>query len=102
VASSAIVLRAYFPRAVWLWSLTRAAGTSLFALAGTSPAQISVETRIHYVLLAVAVCFVDLWVRRERALLGNLGVSRVAMASIFVAAAVIGELALLLAFGIVR
>jgi hypothetical protein len=98
----ALILRAYATRGLLLWSLTRAAGTMLFFLAETGPRQISIESRVHFVLFAVAVCFIDTWVRRERALLANLGVSVAFLAMIFATAAIFGELMLLLAFGIAR
>jgi hypothetical protein len=102
VFGRALILRAYGMRGLLLWSLTRATGTFFFYLAATSPRQISIESRVHFVLFAVAVCFVDSWVRRERALLANLGVSVAFLAMIFATAAIIGELMLLLAFGTAR
>ena len=100
--TSAIFVRVYLTRGVLLWGLTRGVGTFLLAWAETRPTEISVETRIHFVLLAVTVSLIDTRVRRENALLGNLGVPTLLLAMMFLTSAIVGEVVLFLAFGIDR
>ena len=99
---AAVVLRTYLLRGVRFWIYARlviaflllisdgsdAAVHSIFGAPGASAPQV--------VGLSMVLCAIDVWMRKERALLGNLAISAVTLTAIFVAAAVAGELALYL------
>lgn len=92
-----LVVRLYAQRGMRLWASTRALASLLIVLAEGHPLRTSPTVIVQLVLLSVAVCFVDTWRLRERALLGNLGVSPAVLAGLFGLAAMTGEGLLLLA-----
>ena len=95
---ASIILRAYFARGMWLWLIVRIAVAAVPVLVGAlAPAAV-----LRYSLsgsLALLVCcallgVIDSRARRERALLGNLGVSDREIALMFAVPAAVGELML--------
>jgi hypothetical protein len=91
-----LIVRAYAIRGVYLWLGTRALASLVMTLGRADPLHLSAAAHLNFVLLSVAVCFLDIGVHRERALLGNLAVSWSGLAAIFAAPAIAGELALLI------
>jgi hypothetical protein len=89
-----LLLQAYLTRGGRLWLVTRAMLSAVFFLADVDPIHLSVPAAIEVVVLSVVVCFVDTYRNRERALLANMGVRPLAIASVFAAPAVVGEIAL--------
>jgi len=89
-----LIVRAFALRGTRLWLGTRALVSLFVALAGSHPLRLSAAAIIYVVLLSIAVCFIDTWWNRERALLGNLAVSPPLLAGLFAAPAVIGEVVL--------
>ena len=89
-----LVVRSYFARGAKLWFATRAALTALFLMAGFDPLRLSATTLIGIVVLTAALGYVDVRRRRERALLGNLGVSPLALGAFLAGPPIVGETAL--------
>ena len=105
---STVVLRAYVGRAVGLWLVVRlVVGVLVAAAAGQASAAIAPPPGVapttipSVVVLCALLGALDVRVRRERALLGNLGIGDRAVIALFALAAVAGEL-LLAAVGALR
>ena len=84
----------YVTRHFRLWALLRVGLSGLFLLAGTDPLRVSPLTLGAVVGFAAAVSVVELRRRRERDLLGNLGVGAVALAALVIVPPLTGELLL--------
>ena len=95
------LVAAYVTRHVRLWALLRVGLSGMLFLAGTDPLRVSPPTLGAVVVLAAAVGFVELRLRREIDLLGNLGVGAFALATLVIAPPLAGEL-LLRAVGALR
>lgn len=89
-----LVIRAYLFRGVLLWIVTRVAITSVLLLAGVDAIKLSTAAIVEVVLLIVVLGWIETLRHRERALLGNLGVSPVLLSTFFGAPALLGELVL--------
>lgn len=70
-----MVICAWTARSLRLWFGVRALGALVLMLNELEPLSRSPTDVLLFVLLTTAACFADVWVRRERVLLGNLGVS---------------------------
>lgn len=93
-------LRALLLRAVVLWILVRLLVGAVGAFAADSGQ--SPDSPLGVVLLCCALGLVDIRRRHERALWANLGISLVAVATIFASIATIGETALLFVRSAIR
>lgn len=89
-----ILVRAYMARHFRLWALLRVGLSGVFLLAGTDPLRVTPMTLCAVVALCVAVSVVELRVRHERDLLGNLGVDTIALSVLMIAPPLAGELVL--------
>lgn len=91
--SSQLVFESYLSRGARLWLLTRATITAVLLLAGGDPLRLPVTVMVGLIMLTVAVCFIDTYRHRERALLGNLGVNPLLLLAMFTGPALLGEFA---------
>lgn len=96
-----LIVRAYTVRGAYLWLSIRSLGSMLILLVGSNPLHLSLAVHLNFVLLSVALCFLDTRIHRERALLGNLAVSSPVLTAFFAGPAVAGELTLLFVGAIV-
>jgi hypothetical protein len=92
-----LIVRAYLSRGARLWLATRVMLSAVLLLAGTNPVRLSAAVAVAIVLLTVVVSLLDTHRRRERALLGNLGIRPLLLGALFAGPALIGEVALRLA-----
>ena len=90
---NALVARAYLVRGVWIWLTTRLLVMLAFLWADIDPLQLSLGIALQVIVLSVVVGFVDVSRRRERALLGNLGIGSRPLGAMFAGPAVAGEVA---------
>lgn len=88
-----LIARAYIARGLRMWFGTRALVTGILLL-GASDLRLSLPAMIQVVTLSIALCFVDTHRLRERALLGNLGIRPLTLATLFALPALLGELAI--------
>ena len=86
-----LIIRRYLTRSARFWLAVRAVSGVILAFAGSDPLRFSVGASINVFLLSIAVGFVEIGVRREWALLGNLGMSPLLIGCIFAVPAAIGE-----------
>ena len=91
-----LVVRAYAARGARLWLATRAAVSIVFLFGRVNPLDFSVSGSMRMVAIAVGVSFLETHYRRERVLLANLGVRPQMLTVLFVAPALMGEIALYL------
>lgn len=89
-----LIVRTYLIRSTGLWIAVRCACSLGMAFAGADPLRFSAGASIFVVLLSLAAGFVEIGLRREWDLLGNLGVSPVVLGSIAAGAAAAGEIVL--------
>ncbi len=87
-----ILVSTYVGRHLRLWALLRVGLSGVFLLAGTNPLHITPWTACAVVVLCAAVSVVEVRVRHERALLGNLGVDAFALSVLLIAPPLAGEL----------
>jgi hypothetical protein len=87
-----LVVRAYVLRSARLWLGVRAVTVVVLAVAELSPFPRSPKAALLFILISTALCIVDVWRRRERALIGNLGVSLRTVAIVSVVPPALGEL----------
>ena len=80
-------------RAVIVWALSRAILTAIVLAGGMSPVELSPPPFV-VALFAGALGLLDVHMRGERILWANLGVGRGMLYSIYVAAAIPGEIVL--------
>lgn len=95
-----ILLRAYLLRGALIWLGVRMIVATIVFFAGGSPLQLSAATSLEVVAISVILGFVEFSRRRERALLANLGVSRLILFWICLFPACVGELGARAAAGI--
>lgn len=88
---NALLVRAYLRRGVGLWVASRVLLAMVLAFAELEPIRLSTAGSIQLVLVTALVAWVDLHRRKERALLGNLGVSRAFIVAICALPAAVGE-----------
>ena len=89
---NSVVVRAFAFRSAKLWFGARALLALALANANLPPFPRSTGAVIIVVLITTALCFAELWRRRERVLIGNLGVSQWAIAGLSVVPPTIAEL----------
>jgi len=89
-----LLVRAYVGRGVRLWLATRALMTLALLWAEMNPLRVSAGGAAQIVALAVGLSFLEIHIRRERALLANLGARPVTLGALFAAPALIGEIVL--------
>jgi hypothetical protein len=89
-----LVVRTFLVRGALLWLAARAMITTALLLDGASPFRLSGAAIAEVILLSVALCFLETHLRRERALLENLGIRRLTLGVVFAGPALVGELAL--------
>ena len=87
-----MLVATYVTRHIRLWALLRVGLSGLFVLAGTDPLRVTPLTIGAVVVVCAAVSVVELRVRRERDLLGNLGVDSFALGALLLAPPLVGEL----------
>lgn len=92
-----LVVRAYLARGFRVWLVARGIATIVFLRAGVDPVRLPIASIAELVLLSVALCFLDIHRRKERALLGNLAIGGGSLAALFAIPAIFGELAIQLA-----
>jgi hypothetical protein len=93
-----LVVRAYVLRSAWLWLGVRALTVLVLGVAELPPFPRSPKAALLFVLIGTTLCFVDAWRRRERALIGNLGVSPWTFAAMSVVPPTVGEICVLIGF----
>ncbi len=84
----------YMRRHFRLWALLRVGLSGVFLLARIDPLPVTPGTMCAVVALCAAVSGVELRIRHERALLGNLGVNSMALGMLLIAPPLVGELVL--------
>jgi hypothetical protein len=89
-----LIVRAYLTRGAKLWLLARALLTLGFMQAAIDPFRLSAVAFVTVVVLSVALGFLEIRRHRERALLGNLGVSPFMLGALFTGPALVGEIAI--------
>lgn len=88
-----LVVRAYLARGAKLWVLTRALLIVAFLFANADPFRLSAVEFVGVITLSAALGFLETRRHRERALLGNLGVSPLVLGAMFTGPALAGEIA---------
>jgi hypothetical protein len=86
-----LVIRAYALRSVRLWLGLRGMTALFLAVNDLPPFPRSRAAVLFFVLVTTAVCFADVWVRHERALIGNLGMSLWTLAGVSALPPVLAE-----------
>ena len=107
-----LIVRAYLARGAWLWVLARALLLAVLVFAPSfaprdptlpSPAEMlfrpSPVAMLWTVMLSVMLGWADVGRRRERALLGNLGVRPLHLTAFFAVTAAAGETVVVLVAG---
>jgi len=89
-----LLVSAYVARHLRLWALLRVGLSGMFFLAGTDPLRVPPLTVGAIVALCAVVNVVELHVRHERALLGNLGVDPFVVSMLVTLPSLAGELLL--------
>ncbi len=84
----------YVRRHLRLWALLRIGLSGVFLLARIDPLPVTPGTMCAVVALCAAVSVVELRIRLERTLLGNLGVNPMALGMLLIAPPLLGELVL--------
>jgi hypothetical protein len=88
-----LVVRAYLFRSARLWVGIRALTAIALGIAELPPPfPHSPKAALLFVLISTTLCFVDVWRRRERALIGNLGMSPWTLGAVSVVPPTLGEL----------
>jgi hypothetical protein len=88
-----LIVRAYLTRGVKVWVLTRALLIVAFLFSNADPFRLSAIEFIAVITLSAALGFLETRRHRERALLGNLGVSPLVLGALFSGPALVGEIA---------
>jgi hypothetical protein len=88
---NSVVTSAYLLRGIGLWVGSRLLHALVLALAELPPFPVATLTSLHVIVFTGALALADIHRRRERVLLGNLGVSRAVIAGTCALPAVIGE-----------
>jgi hypothetical protein len=96
VLPNRLIIQAYAVRGFKLWLLTRLAIGLVGLFGGQTLAPDSAVVSFYIVLICAAVNVAEIKRRHERALLGNLGLTRAHLATLFVAPAIVGELLIFL------
>lgn len=91
---NSLLARAYLARSFRLWLGIRVIVALAGALAATNLVRLSAAAIGPVVCLTVVVAFVDTGRRRERALLGNLGVGPLTLAALVAAPPLVAEIAI--------
>lgn len=89
--ANTLVANAYLRRGLWLWLVIRATITTVLLIAGADARKLSTTALADVVLLVVALGWLETLRHRERALLGNLGVSPLLLSAFFAVPALLGE-----------
>lgn len=92
--SDPLIVRAYLARGTRLWVITRALLIVAFLFASADPFRLSAVELVGVITLSAALGFLETRRHRERALLGNLGVSPLLLGGLFAAPAFVGEVAI--------
>lgn len=87
----------YLRRALGIWVACRLAAAMMSGLAGGDPFRLPALAAFLVILVCVGLCLVDVARNRERALLGNFGVSRAHVVALSVVTAIVGEVAVVAA-----
>lgn len=93
-----LLVRVVFVRAILLWALVRLVFAVLPLAAGAAFGSMPVPP-VGVIILAGALGLLDVRVRRERVLWGNLGVMTGTLAAAYAGAAASGELLLAMVLG---
>jgi hypothetical protein len=86
-----LITRSYLARGAWLWIGARLLVSAPLVLAGMDPLDLTFQTAMLIVGGSVLLGLLDVYRRHERALLENLGVSRLVLFAFLAAPAIIGE-----------
>lgn len=89
------ILGAYVLRSARIWLGLRGLAILVLAYANLPPLPRSFGAFVIFVAVTTTLCIADVWRRRERALLGNLGVSMPQLTGMSVAFPMGAELSLL-------
>ena len=89
-----LIIAHFAVRGMILWVGARLLAGALVALAGGDPLYLDLPSAVVLVASCIALGLADVHRRHERALLDNLGVSRLARASFFAIPALVGESAI--------
>lgn len=88
---NSLIVTRFTARGAQLWVGARLLTGAVIALAGGDPLFLSVLSALLLVAVCIALGLADMHRRHERALLENLGVSRVARVAFFALPALVGE-----------
>jgi hypothetical protein len=88
---SAILVAAYLRRGIWLWISLRLLATAVYLFADADPIPFWSSGSIGMVAAVTVLAFVDMRVRKEGVLIGNLGVASAVIAALCAAPAAAGE-----------
>lgn len=91
VRPNQLIVRTYLLRGAGFWLAVRCVSGLVLAFAGLDPLRFTIGASVVVVVLSLAVGFVEIGLRREWALLGNLGVSPLVLGCIFAGPAAVGE-----------
>jgi len=86
-----LIATAYLARGAGLWLAARLIVAIVLLFGSQDPIRFSAATSAGMIVLSTAAGFLDVHRRRESALLGNLAVSDVALAPLFILPALLGE-----------
>ena len=89
---NAILVAAYLRRGVWLWISLRLLATAVYLFGDADPTPFWSTGSIGMVAAVAVLAFADMHLRKERVLIGNLGVSSAVTAAICAAPALAGEI----------
>lgn len=89
-----LVVRAYVARGLWLWLGLRVSISFVFLFGGTTPLRLATSTVVAIVVVSALLGLLETARRSERALLGNLGVTRLSLGALLVVPPTMGELVL--------
>ncbi|MEP6492200.1 MAG: hypothetical protein ABJF01_05960 [bacterium] len=95
-----LIARAYLARGARLWFGVRVLGSAAIAFGGMSPLHLTFGATMLIVTASVALGLVDMRRRHERALLENLGVTRITCVAFTVVPALLGEVSISLLAGL--
>jgi hypothetical protein len=94
--SDSLIVRTYLLRGAVLWLLARVLISAVIFAAQGDPFAFSSRSAVIIIAVSTAVAFAQTIRYRERAFLGNLGVTRASLAACYALPALLGELAIAL------
>lgn len=94
-----LIVRSYLWRSATIWLGARLMAAAALTAASSDPVPAAANTAGALILITTLLGLADIHRRHERALLGNLGVSRTTLVALLAGPALIGELTLMIVSG---